>query len=333
VRLGLEHAAEQARRLVALGRVEQPDAQRAAADGCLQASRRSLGDDLAAVDDRDAVGELIGLVEVLGAEQHRRAQPGEGADDVPHLVARARVQARGRLVEEHELGRDDDARREIQAPAHAAGEVLHEPSARLLEAEGPEQLVGPYARRLRSVAEQPAEQDEVLPGGQVVVDRGELAGQADEPAHGVGLGHDVVPEHPRAARVGTQERGEHPDRRRLAGAVGPEHAVHGAALDGQVDAVDGARRAKALDEPGRFDGEGGGHGTTDWGGRANSSGASVPPVGAACNRPASRSRGPGVSSAPGFEPGARHRVPVRSVSSAPGRAGEVLWLHRSLPSF
>ena len=103
VRLGVERAAQQPRRLVALRGIEQPDVQRAAADGCLEARRRSLGDDLAAVDDGDAIGELVGLVEVLRAQQHRRAQAGQRADDVPHLVARARVQAGRRLVEEHEL--------------------------------------------------------------------------------------------------------------------------------------------------------------------------------------------------------------------------------------
>ena len=126
VRLGVERAGEDPRCLVALLRVEQPDAQRAAADGGLQGGRRALGDDLAVVDHRDAVGELVGLVEVLRAQQHGGAEAGERADDVPHLVARARVQAGRRLVEEHELGGHDDAGGEVQPPAHAAGEVLHE---------------------------------------------------------------------------------------------------------------------------------------------------------------------------------------------------------------
>ena len=39
----------------------------------LSSSRRALGDHPPVVDDRDAVGELVGLLEVLGGEQHRRA--------------------------------------------------------------------------------------------------------------------------------------------------------------------------------------------------------------------------------------------------------------------
>ena len=113
----------------------------------LSCDGRALGDDLAAVDDRDAVGELVGLVEVLGAEQHGRALRGERADDVPHLVARARVQAGRRLVEEHHLRRHDDARRDVQPAAHAARVVLDQPPGRLGEAERAEQLVGALARR------------------------------------------------------------------------------------------------------------------------------------------------------------------------------------------
>ncbi len=42
------------------------------ADRRLELGGRALGDHLAVVDHRDPVGELVGLVEVLGAEQDRR---------------------------------------------------------------------------------------------------------------------------------------------------------------------------------------------------------------------------------------------------------------------
>ena len=105
--------------------------------------------------------------------------PTQRADDVPHLVARARVEAGGRLVEEQQLGRDDDAGGDVQPAAHAAGVVLDQPAGRVLEAERLEQLVGAGLGAPPREAEQPAEQDQVLAAGQVLVDRGELAGQAD----------------------------------------------------------------------------------------------------------------------------------------------------------
>ena len=44
------------------------------ADGALEVGGRALGDDLAVVDDADAVGERVGLLEVLGGEEDRHAQ-------------------------------------------------------------------------------------------------------------------------------------------------------------------------------------------------------------------------------------------------------------------
>ena len=222
--------------------------QRARPDGCLQLGRRALRDDLAVVDDGDAVCELVGLLEVLRAEQDRRALGDERADDVPDLVARARIQAGRRLVEEHELRGDDDARGDVQSAAHAAGVVLDELAGGLGQPERVEQLVGAALRGPAFEPEQQPEQDEVLAAGEVLVDGCELAGEAHEPADRVGVGDDVVSEHARAARVGADERREHPDRRRLAGAVGSEHAVDGPAAHAQVDAVDGAGVAEGLRE-------------------------------------------------------------------------------------
>src|SRR6266540_4526628 len=66
----------------------------------LQLGEGAVGDDPALVEDRDPVGELFGLVQVLRGEQHRRALPGELFDAVPHFDASLRVEPGGRLVQE-----------------------------------------------------------------------------------------------------------------------------------------------------------------------------------------------------------------------------------------
>ena len=124
----------------------QPDVQRAGADRGLELRRGALGDDPAVVDDGDAVGELVGLLEVLRAEQHRGALGDERPDDLPHLVAGARVEPGRRLVEEHQLGGDDEAGGDVEPAAHAAGVVLDQPAAGAGEPEGVEQLVGARLR-------------------------------------------------------------------------------------------------------------------------------------------------------------------------------------------
>ena len=60
----------------------------------LQRRRRVLGDHAPAVDDRDPVGELVGLLELLGGQQHGDAFVHQRTNRRPDLVAPARVQAR-----------------------------------------------------------------------------------------------------------------------------------------------------------------------------------------------------------------------------------------------
>src|ERR671912_24627 len=46
----------------------------------LELGQGAVGDDPTLLQDRDPVGELFGLVQILGGEQHRRALPGEVFD-------------------------------------------------------------------------------------------------------------------------------------------------------------------------------------------------------------------------------------------------------------
>src|SRR5829696_4795799 len=108
---------------------------------------------------------------------------------------------------------------------------------------------------LPRVAEQPRDEHEVLVAGEILVHRRELAGEADALAHLRGLARDVVAEHAGDAAVGAEQRAEDADGGGLAGAVGSEKTVHGAALDLEVDAVYSFGVAEVLDQFSRFDGE------------------------------------------------------------------------------
>ena len=84
-----------------------------------QLGRRSLGDDLALVDDRHPVAEPLGLVHVVRRQDDRAAAIAQVANHVPELPPRLRVEAGRRLVQEEDLGvaHQGDAR----PPAAAAG--------------------------------------------------------------------------------------------------------------------------------------------------------------------------------------------------------------------
>jgi hypothetical protein len=63
----------------------------------------------------------VGFVEVLGGQQNRHAARDEVADDLPHRVAAARVQAGRRLVEEDDSRLADERHRDVEPAPHAAG--------------------------------------------------------------------------------------------------------------------------------------------------------------------------------------------------------------------
>ena len=74
-------------------------------------------------DDPDPVGQRLGLVEVVGGEQHRGAQLAQRADQRPELPAGLRVEAGRRLVEEEQgrAGRRCPAPRRAGAADHRTG--------------------------------------------------------------------------------------------------------------------------------------------------------------------------------------------------------------------
>ena len=109
-------------------------------------------------------------------------------------------------------------------------------------------IVGPAMGFGRRQPIEASEQPQVFGAGQVLVHRGVLAGQADERPDRVGLADDVVTGDRRVAAVRLEERRKDPHRGRLAGAVRTEQAEHGAARDGEGDAVDGGDGAETFHE-------------------------------------------------------------------------------------
>ena len=117
------------------------------ADACLQLGGRALGHQPATVEHADAVGQLVGLLEVLRREEDRDAGCRQLLDAPPERLAAARVEPGRRLVEEQHGRDDDEADGEVQAPAHPARVRPRTAGRRRPEVEPGEQLVGPAPRR------------------------------------------------------------------------------------------------------------------------------------------------------------------------------------------
>ena len=87
---------------------------------CLSCGRGAGRDSPTVVDDHDLAGEMVGLIEVLRGQQNVGPLLDEGADRVPQLDPATRVQACRGLIEQQQPRSADQARTEVQPPAHPA---------------------------------------------------------------------------------------------------------------------------------------------------------------------------------------------------------------------
>ena len=97
---------------------------------------RAFADHAALVDDDDAVGERVGLFEVVRGEQDGLAAGGSDADLRPHAAAGFDVEADGGLVEEDEVGVAGEGEGEEDALLLAAGELAEHTRLDAFEAGG-----------------------------------------------------------------------------------------------------------------------------------------------------------------------------------------------------
>ena len=211
--------------------------------------------DLAVVEYGDAVGELVGLVQVLGGEEDGDAVGDQLADGLPRVVAAARVEAGGRLVEEDDPRVADQRHGDVEAALHAAGVGGGGLLGGLDQVEALQQLGGDAAALAAGEVVQVRHEEHVLLAGDQTVDGGELSGDADRGADRLGVGGQVVAADVQPGRVGGDEGGEDVDGGGLAGAVRAEQGEDRPFGDGQVDAVEHDLVAVGLAQPVRRDGQ------------------------------------------------------------------------------
>jgi len=84
--------------------------------------------------------------------------------------------------------------------------------------------------------------------GQDLINRGALAGESDIRPDLVGMGEDVDPGDLDPTGIRLEQGGENANRRGLAGAVGSKQPQDRAALDLEIDPVEGAGRSERFFE-------------------------------------------------------------------------------------
>ena len=169
----------------------------------------------------DPVREGFGLREVVRAEEDRRlVRLADLADERLHLLLRARIEARRRLVQQQQDGRREQRPRQRDLLLHAAREVLHRLVAAVGgEADAVEDPRDLAARLLRRHAVVPRRVAEVLGRGHLLEERGLDRHAVDEPAHGARLRKTSCPKMVAEPPSCSSSVDEQADQRRLARAV------------------------------------------------------------------------------------------------------------------
>src|ERR1700739_1395942 len=90
-----------------------------------QIRRRSLGDDLSVIHDRQPVAQPLGFVHVVGGEQNRPALLLEGANDAPQLPPALWIETSSGLIQKQNLGIAHQCRRHCQPLPLPTGELAY----------------------------------------------------------------------------------------------------------------------------------------------------------------------------------------------------------------
>jgi hypothetical protein len=206
------------------------------------------GGDVAAVaQDRAHVAVLADLGQAVGDEQHRPVALLPAAHDGEHPLRQVGGQGGGDLVQDQQLGVEDQRPGQVEHAQEGQGQVLD-----LLVQVEPVQVHGgqlaPDVGRVDPGEAEVLGHGEVADQGRVLVDGGQappagLGGAAQQ--HRLAVDGD-------GAAVAGQHPGEDLDQGRLAGPVGPEQGVDLARGHRQVDRPQGDHRAERLGHGGRL---------------------------------------------------------------------------------
>src|SRR5690554_1649617 len=210
-------------------------------------------DDAARVDHGDAVAQPLGLVHEVGDEHDRHALLAHRLDELPHLAAGLRVEARRELVEHGDLRLADQGERDREALLLPTREV---PVLRV-ELLG-ETEAGREGDAVGGVGVERGEQLEGLAHADLGVQLALLELYADPLTQGRAVVGGVETQDADLAVVGRTQPREALDRRRLARPVGAEDPEDLPAADLEGDVVDGDLGAVGLAQV--LDGDDWGHG-------------------------------------------------------------------------
>jgi hypothetical protein len=180
--------------------------------------------------DRHAIAEALRLLHVVRRVDDRLALALEGQQAVEDRVARLRIDANRRLVEQHQIGIVEDRRRQVEAPLHAARVGLDAVVPAIEEADELERPGDAGCQRGGWHPVNRPEETKVLFAAEQVVERQRLRRHADPRPDGR-LHRRAEPADVDLARRRLDDADRHVDGRALAGAIRSEQAENLALAD------------------------------------------------------------------------------------------------------
>ena len=154
--------------------------------------------------------------------------------EVPELPARHRVDAGGRLVQEHDPGFVQHRATQSQPLLPAPGELARRPIQVRPQAAQGQNVIQALAQPGRRQAVDAPVELQILRHREVVVEAELLRHVADPLAHLLGLGADVEPVHPGGALAHREQSGERLDDGRLPAPVRSQEAENLPGLDPEI---------------------------------------------------------------------------------------------------
>src|SRR5262249_12127700 len=206
----------------------------------------ALGDEAPAVHDRDARAQPLGFLHEVRREDDGLALREQLLEPFPDEVARLRIEPRGGLVHEDQVGIVDERAGERESALHASRERLDRRRGPRREARELEQARDARAYLALGDPEIAAVDEEVLSDGEIRVEVVHLWHHADADSGGTRFaGHAALHQLDRA-RVGLDQAQAQPQRGRLARAVGAEQAEAFPGRDGEAHTRDDLLAAVGL---------------------------------------------------------------------------------------
>jgi hypothetical protein len=203
-------------------------------------------DDIAGLDDPDAVAHVLSHLERVRAHEDGAATLGELLEEILQQSRALRVEADHRLVHHDHLGLMNQCARDDELLPHAMAVRLGELVLPGREVEEPEQFVHPPLDDRALLAVERRDEAQELRAGELVVDKRAIGNESHPRLCLARLPLKIVAADLYHATCWLEDAGDHAQRRRLPGAVGPEEAEQFAGRHLEIDAIDGGKAAVAF---------------------------------------------------------------------------------------